>query len=155
MEQIKFSYDMSIGKVTIVEEDGAITYLNFGEVESGEERETPLINKTYEQLLEYFAGNRKTFDVLLAPKGTEFQQKVWQALQAIPYGETRSYKQVAEQIGNPKASRAIGMANNKNPIFIVIPCHRVIGANGSLVGFGGGLKLKQQLLTLEKKLASG
>ncbi len=89
------------------------------------------------------------FDLPLEPAGTEFQKSVWVALQAIPYGETRSYGDMARQIGNPKACRAVGMANNRNPISIVIPCHRVIGADGSLVGYGGGLDLKQKLLTLE------
>jgi methylated-DNA-[protein]-cysteine S-methyltransferase len=86
----------------------------------------------------------------LKPEGTEFQQLVWKALQTIPYGETRSYRDIAEQIGRPKLCRAVGMANHRNPITIIIPCHRVIGADGSLTGYGGGLPLKQQLLNLEK-----
>ena len=145
----KFSYQMDFGKITIAEETGVITHLTNGEVEEGLEIETPLIKKAYNQLIEFLEGKRKVFDLPLEPKGTEFQKQVWQALQTIPYGETRSYKEIAVQIGNPKASRAIGMANNKNPIFIVIPCHRVIGANGKLVGYGGGLALKERLLKLE------
>ena len=113
--------------------------------------ETPLLTEAAKQLLEYFSGNRTSFDLPLAPSGTEFQQKVWQALQTIPYGETWSYKKVAEAIGNPKASRAVGMANNKNPIAIMIPCHRVIGANGKLVGYAGGLDIKSTLLELETR----
>ena len=94
-------------------------------------------------------GKRKSFDLPLKPEGTEFQKKVWNALLDIPYGETRSYKDIAVAIGNPKACRAVGMANNRNPISIIIPCHRVIGANGSLVGYGGGLPIKIELLNLE------
>lgn len=114
-------------------------------------KETPLLIEAKSQLLAYLEGKRDTFELPLSPNGTEFQRKVWKALQTIPFGETRSYKQIAEAVGNPKASRAVGMANNKNPIAIFIPCHRVIGANGLLVGYGGGLKTKQFLLDLEKK----
>lgn len=101
------------------------------------------------QLTEYFAGKRKVFDLPLEPHGTEFQKKVWQALREIPYGTTCSYGEIAAKIGNPKASRAVGGANNKNPIAIVVPCHRVIGANGSLVGYASGLQTKEALLKLE------
>lgn len=148
--KFKFSYEIEIGKVTFVEENGALTHLTLVEVDDVEERQTPFIQESYEQLLAYLAGARKTFDLPLAPQGTTFQKQVWKELQKIPYGETRSYKEVAEQIGNPKACRAIGMANNKNPIFIMIPCHRVIGTNGKLIGYGGGLALKEQLLKLEQ-----
>lgn len=103
-----------------------------------------------EQLQAYFEGKRTTFDVPLALKGTPFQVKVWNALQTIPYGETRTYKEVAEQIGNPKAVRAVGGANNQNPVPVIVPCHRVIGSNGALVGYGGGLDIKVNLLELEK-----
>lgn len=102
-----------------------------------------------QQLTEYFAGERKTFDVALAPAGTEFQMSVWQALTEIGYGETASYADVAARIGNPKASRAVGTANGSNPIAIIVPCHRVIGSDGSLTGFGGGLDSKRFLLQLE------
>lgn len=102
------------------------------------------------QLMEYFQGKRKEFSIPLAPQGTEFQKKVWKALCTIPYGQTASYGEIATQIGNPKACRAVGGANNKNPIMIFIPCHRVIGADGSLVGFGGGLGAKRYMLDLEK-----
>ncbi|MGB4439469.1 MAG: methylated-DNA--[protein]-cysteine S-methyltransferase, partial [Sedimentibacter sp.] len=112
--------------------------------------ETKLINNASNQLNEYLNGIRTAFDLPLNPEGTEFQKKVWTALCEIPYGETRSYKQIAEAAGNSKASRAVGMANNKNPIMIFIPCHRVIGANGSLVGYAGGLDMKEKLLALEK-----
>jgi methylated-DNA-[protein]-cysteine S-methyltransferase len=103
------------------------------------------------QLKAYFAGELESFNLLLAPKGTPFQQKVWSELQQIPYGETVSYGELARRIGNPKASRAVGLANGSNPISIVIPCHRVIGANGKLTGYGGGLPIKEKLLALEKR----
>jgi methylated-DNA-[protein]-cysteine S-methyltransferase len=103
------------------------------------------------QLAEYFRGERRVFDVPLAPRGTEFQQRVWQALREIPFGETRSYGQVAERIGQPTAVRAVGAANGRNPLSIVAPCHRVIGANGDLTGFAGGIETKRFLLALEKR----
>lgn len=103
------------------------------------------------QLNEYFTSKRTTFDLELAPEGTEFQLRVWTALQSIPFGETRSYGEVAKQIGEPKAVRAVGAANGRNPIPIIIPCHRVIGANGSMTGFGGGIDTKVRLLALEKR----
>jgi methylated-DNA-[protein]-cysteine S-methyltransferase len=106
------------------------------------------------QLREYFAGKRTDFDLPLAPAGTVFQRAVWRRLQEIPYGETISYGELAQRIGNPKASRAVGAANGQNPIPIVIPCHRVIGANGKLTGFGGGLPTKEALLALEARQLS-
>ena len=112
--------------------------------------ETPLIQKAASQIKEYFEGKRKKFKLPLVMHGTEFQLAVWQALQDIPFGETRSYKEIAASIGRPKAVRAVGMANNRNPISIIVPCHRVIGHDGKLVGYGGGLPLKQYLLELEK-----
>ena len=110
----------------------------------------PILLETQKQLNEYFEGQRQVFDLPLDFEGTEFQQKVWQALLTIPFGETRSYKQIAEQIGNVKAVRAVGAANGKNPISIITPCHRVVGANGKLVGFAGGLENKDVLLQLEQ-----
>ena len=101
------------------------------------------------QLREYFAGERRSFDLPLAPRGTEFQRRVWRALLEIPYGKTISYGELARRIGQPSASRAVGLANGANPLPIVVPCHRVIGADGSLTGFGGGLPIKQKLLALE------
>ena len=111
----------------------------------------PILLETQKQLNEYFVGQRQVFDLPLDFEGTEFQQKVWQALLTIPFGETRSYKQIAEQIGNVKAVRAVGAANGKNPISIITPCHRVVGANGKLVGFAGGLENKDVLLKLESE----
>lgn len=115
------------------------------------EKETPLIKTAALQLNEYFEGKRKEFELPLSLNGTDFQRSVWKALQSIPYGETRSYKQIAQQAGNGKACRAVGMANHRNPVMIVVPCHRVIGADGSMVGYGGGLDMKEFLLRLEKE----
>jgi methylated-DNA-[protein]-cysteine S-methyltransferase len=110
--------------------------------------------KVIAQLRAYFAGKRKTFELPLLFEGTDFQKRVWTALCSIPYGETISYKQLAERIGNPKAVRAVGAANGANPIPIIVPCHRVIGNDGSLTGFGGGLPLKKRLLELESRQLS-
>ena len=149
-----------IGRLMLGEEDGALVRVAFErEIPVGIEEqaeELPLqakevLEKAERQLDEYFAGERKVFNLPLAPKGTEFQKKVWAALRDIPYGETRSYGQIAAAVGNPKASRAVGMANHRNPISIIVPCHRVIGADGRLVGFGGGLWIKERLLKLEKE----
>lgn len=142
-----------IGLLKIAEDGGAITEIRLAEDSlplDVEQNKTPLLIEAKRQLTEYFGDRRKVFDLPLAPKGTPFQQKVWAALQTIPYGETRSYKQIAEQIGNPKACRAVGLANNKNPIILVIPCHRVIGADGRLVGYAGGVWIKEKLLELEQ-----
>ena len=119
--------------------------------ESFEQNEHPLLVEVEKQLAEYFAGQRTQFNIPLDFQGTAFQKSVWSALLQIPFGETRSYKQIAESIGNVKAVRAVGAANGKNPISIIAPCHRVIGANGKLVGFAGGLKNKDILLNLESK----
>lgn len=109
----------------------------------------PLLTEAARQLGEYFAGTRQQFELPLQPEGTQFQLQVWQALSSIPYGETRSYAQIAQQIGRPKAVRAVGAANGRNPLSIIVPCHRVIGANGKLTGFAGGVSVKAQLLALE------
>ncbi|TDV72809.1 methylated-DNA--[protein]-cysteine S-methyltransferase [Pseudomonas sp. LP_7_YM] len=114
-----------------------------------EDRGSAILNRAEQQLAEYFAGARSYFDLALEFHGTEFQKQVWQALLTIPFGETRSYLQIAIQIGNPAAVRAVGAANGRNPISIVAPCHRVIGSSGALTGFAGGLTTKQMLLTLE------
>lgn len=115
-----------------------------------EDQNHPVLLNTQQQLTEYFNQTRTIFDLALDFQGTDFQKKVWQALLTIPFGETRSYKQIAEQIGNVKAVRAVGAANGKNPISIIAPCHRVVGANGKLVGFAGGLENKEILLKIEK-----
>jgi methylated-DNA-[protein]-cysteine S-methyltransferase len=119
------------------------------------EGSTGAIEETARQLREYFAGRRREFELPLAPEGTQFQKSVWRELQGIPYGRTISYGELARRIGNPKASRAVGAANGANPIPIVIPCHRVIGANGKLTGFGGGLPIKEKLLHLESQTEAG
>ncbi len=111
---------------------------------------TALTEKVFSELTEYFNSKRKTFDIPLELHGTDFQKKVWAELCKIPYGETRSYKEIAQAIGNEKACRAVGMANNKNPVVIIVPCHRVIGSNGSLTGYACGLEMKALLLQLEK-----
>ncbi len=112
------------------------------------------IGEAVRQLREYFSGQRTTFHLPLAPEGTEFQRNVWRRLQDIPYGKTISYGELAKRVGNPKASRAVGAANGVNPLPIVIPCHRVIGSNGKLTGFGGGLPTKEALLSLEQRVAA-
>lgn len=145
-------YDFPVGSIWIGEENEAITYIAFNVDKcraAFDKKETPLIKNAARQLTEYFNGQRKEFDLPLAPHGTGFQESVWQALQDIPFGETRSYKEIAIQIGNPQAARAVGMANNRNPISIIIPCHRVVGHNGDLVGYGGGINIKKYLLDLE------
>jgi len=110
----------------------------------------PVLVQTEKQLSEYFAGKRKTFSVALDMRGTRFQKNVWEALLAIPFGETRSYGQLAKQLGNPRATRAVGAANGRNPLSIIVPCHRVIGSSGKLTGFAGGLEAKAHLLNLER-----
>lgn len=145
-----FDYNTDIGIMRISESAGFITGISWdsGFTESIR-RETPLIEDAGRQLQEYFERKRKVFDLPLDPKGTAFQLKVWKALTDIPYGETRSYKDIAVAIGNSMAVRAVGGANNKNPFSIVVPCHRVIGSDGKLVGYGGGLEIKRFLLRLE------
>ena len=148
-----FYNDTKIGRLEIEENGEAITKIDFAKKEIEEyieKKETLLLKEAIKQLHEYLEGKRNLFDLPLAPEGTEFQNKVWNALKEIPFGETRSYGEIAKVIGNEKASRAVGMANNKNPIMIVIPCHRVIGANGKLVGYAGGVEVKEILLNLEK-----
>ena len=140
--------DSPIGPLTLVERDGALVRLSFG-AHGPDEPATPLLARAAAQLGEYFAGTRHEFDLPLAPSGTEFQLACWRALAEIPYGETRSYGQQAARIGRPDRARAVGAANGANPIAIILPCHRVIGADGSLVGFGGGLETKRRLLDLE------
>lgn len=148
--------ETAVGRIGIEERDGAVTQVFFadrkgrgGDAVPG--AETPLLAEAFRQLEAYLAGRLEAFDLPLAPEGTPFQLRVWKVLETIPYGETWSYKEVAARAGNPKATRAVGMANNRNPIAIVIPCHRVIGADGSLVGYGSGLGRKAWLLALEKR----
>lgn len=148
-------FDSPLGKIGITEKNQKITNVFFeSEMPPKQvfiEKETLLLKKAKVQLEEYFNGKRKIFDLPLQPKGTTFMERDWTELQKIPYGTTCSYKEIAIALGNPKACRAVGMANNRNPIAIIIPCHRVIGANGKLVGYAGGLHLKTFLLELEQK----
>ncbi len=144
--------DSPAGKLCIAESGGYITDIFFADERAMEAEEicTPVLEEAAAQLREYFQGKRKVFQLPIAPEGSPFRMKVWNALTKIPYGETRSYKQIAEAVGNAKACRAVGGANNKNPISIVVPCHRVIGADGSLTGYAGGTDKKSFLLELEK-----
>lgn len=151
------SIDTEIGRIVIGAENNEITDVTFSEADSATEKidtdeiKMPVLDQAAQELKEYLNGERTAFDLPLAPKGTVFQEKVWTMLLSIPYGETRSYGDIAKLIGNPKACRAVGMANNRNPISIIIPCHRVVGAKGDLVGYGGGLPIKQYLIELEKR----
>ena len=151
-------YDFEIGELAICEDNGKIVLVNVVKTKEDIEeiaknsiqKETSLIKNTKQQLDEYFAGKRKKFDIPIKLDGTDFQIKVWKELLKIPYGETCSYLDIAKCIGNPKASRAVGMANNKNKIIIIVPCHRVIGSNKKLVGYACGLDVKEKLLELER-----
>lgn len=142
-----------LGRMTLLERGGKLKELRLKAFvgEGEQEHKTPLLEQAAKELAEYFAGTRRAFSVPLMPEGTAFQQSVWSALRAIPYGRTLSYGGVAAKIGKPGAARAVGMANNRNPLPIFIPCHRVIGADGKMVGYGGGIDVKEFLLNLEAK----
>jgi methylated-DNA-[protein]-cysteine S-methyltransferase len=152
-----FFYKKKCLELSITEENDAIVNVSFGrrKPKNVTLAETPLIKEAAAQIDDYLAGRRRQFSLPLALHGTEFQLAVWKALQTIPYGETRSYCDIAAQIGKPKAARAVGMANHNNPVSIIIPCHRVIGKNGGLTGYGGGLHIKKFLLDLEQKALGG
>ena len=140
-----------IGALTLVEEDGALTEVRFGEKAQGVMlKSTELLERAARELDEYFRGERRAFTIPLNPHGTPFQKRCWDALCRIPCGETRTYAQQAAMIGNPKACRAVGMGNHYNPLPIFIPCHRVIGKNGTLTGYAGGLDIKETLLNIER-----
>ena len=147
-----YFYETVIGYLTISADEQGITDVSFGKRNPVHAvcQETPVIKQAVSEVQEYLEGRRREFTVPLHPQGTDFQLRVWQVLRTIPYGKTWSYKQVATAAGNRKASRAVGMANNRNPIAIIIPCHRVIGANGRLVGYAGGLDVKEKLLEIEQ-----
>lgn len=153
--------DSPIGRLFLAADDTGLRAVEFPQnrhpvKRDGEWREGdhPVLDEAIRQLDEYFAGTRETFDLPLAPRGTDFQLSVWQALRAIPFGDTWNYAQLAAKIGQPSAMRAVGAANGRNPIPIIVPCHRVIGADGSLTGFGGGVPTKAFLLRLEGALPS-
>ena len=143
-------YHSPFGAMQLCWADGAVTALNLAPFGACEGTPNELTSLVFRQLDEYFSGTRRTFDFPCRLHGTPFQQRVWAALRDIPYGETRSYKQLAEAIGQPNACRAVGMANHANPILIAVPCHRVIGADGSPGGYAGGAEMKQALLRLEQ-----
>ena len=148
--------DSPVGPLRLVADERGLRRLEFREGRSFEpppddwREDARALVPVVRQLDEYFAGRRKVFDLDLSPEGTEFQRRVWERLLEIPYGETISYGTLALRVGNPNASRAVGLANGRNPIAIIIPCHRVIGSNGTLTGYGGGLPTKQKLLELER-----
>jgi len=151
----RYIFTTRLGDIKISESNDFITKIQFIKEHIEQKaiafvKVSPLIMQAVTQLEEYLSGARKQFDLPLNPIGTEFQKSVWKILQMIPYGEHWSYKQVAIALSKPTAARAVGMANNKNPIPIIIPCHRVIGANGKLVGYAGGLAIKEKLLKLEQ-----
>ncbi len=154
-----------IGPITLIANDSALVCLTWGQDlaeisedlrSATETKDNPILSRAQVQLKEYFSGKRFSFDIPLEPKGTEFQKQVWQQLLQIPYGQHISYGEQAKRVGRPKAARAVGGANGKNPIGIIIPCHRVIGVSGHLTGFAGGLNIKTQLLALEgNQLSNG
>ncbi|MEV0699076.1 methylated-DNA--[protein]-cysteine S-methyltransferase [Saccharopolyspora sp. NPDC050389] len=161
MHSVKTVIDSPVGPLTLVAVDGALTGLYMEsqrhrppEEAFGEPDATPF-GPVIEQLGEYFSGQRSEFDLQMAPAGTPFQRTVWSALCEIPYGETITYGELAGRIGNPSASRAVGLANGKNPIGIIVPCHRVVGSTGNLTGYGGGLDRKQHLLDFERRNTAG
>lgn len=145
-----YKYNSIIGDIFISADENFLLSVQFVNHNFIENKENKIIRQTKKQLDEYFRGKRKKFELPLNPKGTEFQKKVWLQLMKIPYGKTATYKDIATLIGNTNASRAVGNANNKNPIAIIIPCHRVIGSNNKLTGYAGGLDKKEKLLNLEK-----
>lgn len=146
-----YADDKFIVGINIIQ--GNVNNINFKSkmIEDIKKKETPILKKAKTQLKEYFEGKRKHFDLPIKLEGTDFQMKVWKELLKIPYGETRTYKEIAKKIDNPDSQRAVGNANNKNKIAIVIPCHRVVGSNGKLIGYALGLEKKKYLIELEKK----
>lgn len=149
-------FSTAIGKIGLVANETAVLRLLFdGETDSEQpmERSTALLQDAGGQLLDYLAGRRRQFALPLAPTGTAHLRRIWDAVSAIPYGQTRSYRQIAAALGNPRSARVIGLANHRNPLPIFIPCHRVIGSDGQLTGYRGGLPLKQTLLELEQRHA--
>ena len=138
-----------IGPRTLTAVENALTGVIFGDAREGADAPSPALELAARELAEYFAGERREFTVPLAPEGTAFQRSVWDELRRIPYGETASYKDVSTRLGKPDAAIAVGQANRKNPIPIIIPCHRVIGANGRMVGYTGGMHIKKALLAIE------
>ena len=147
---MQYKYESIIGDIYISASENYLLSVDFQAQGNSIFGKNEIIKETIKQLNEYFSFKRKIFDLPLNPEGTDFQKKVWSILQTIPYGETRSYKEIAISIGKSKAYRAVGNANNKNPIKIIIPCHRVIGTNNKLIGYAGGINIKQKLINTEK-----
>lgn len=145
-------YESPFGPVRMDYEGDVLLRLRTVEPTKERGEPTELTKKVFSQLQEYFSGQRQTFDFPYELRGTEFQKKVWAALETIPYGQTRSYREIAQAVGNPKAVRAVGAANGKNPMWIVVPCHRVVGTNGTLTGYAGGIDMKRRLLELEQQV---
>lgn len=143
-------YETKFGFLHLFYEGDTLLSLKIVPEQSGENIRTDFTEKVYRQISEYLAGRRRSFAIRYVLRGTEFQKKVWQVLEKIPYGETWTYGTVAAEIGNRKASRAVGGACNRNPIWLIVPCHRLIGANGSLTGYAGGISMKEELLMMEK-----
>lgn len=150
MRSEKFFYKSPIGLLEIIYENNSIVLLKFADVITASDTNTYFPEKIKTQLDEYFMGKRKSFDIKINPKGTEFQKKVWQELSKIPFGKTESYSDIAKKIGQPNAWRAVGSACNKNPVMIIIPCHRVISKSGNLAGYAYGTELKARLLEFER-----
>ena len=148
-------YPFPYGILTIGYADGAVASISRRDEIGADGEPSALSDWARREIMVYLAGERRAFGFPMCARGTAFQEKVWRALAEIPYGQTRTYGQVAAMVGSPKAARAVGMANHHNPIWIAIPCHRVVGANGSLVGYAGGLEMKQSLLALEREGAEG
>jgi len=144
-------YDFEFGILKIGYTDTAITFFKQVDQIDVDNEHSTLSDLAFDQVREYLKGHRRTFDFPYELHGTEFQKKVWNALCQVPYGETRTYKEIASVVGNPKASRAVGMANNKNPLMVVVPCHRIVGTDGNLIGYADGLDMKKALLELERK----
>lgn len=144
--------ETEIGRLYLAEEDGYIVRISSGQAPVEDvQGDSPLLEQAAKEVAEYLAGRRRKFSVPVKAKGTPFQERVWAALRQIPFGETRSYGEIAKMVGSPKGARAVGMACNRNPVLLMIPCHRVVGSNGKLVGFACGLPMKEKLLSLEKQ----
>jgi methylated-DNA-[protein]-cysteine S-methyltransferase len=151
METFWMEFTAPVGRIIVIADDEAVTRIELSAKHrpKGKPAYNSVLTRAEKQLAEYFAGQREEFDLLLKPEGTAFQKKVWEALKRIPFGQTRTYGQIAKAVKSPAASRAVGAACGRNPLPIVVPCHRVIGSSGSLTGFGGGLAMKEWLLKHE------
>ena len=145
-------YEFPFGLLKIGYKKSVLTMVKKIDETSDYGRKTEFTERVYREIMEYLNGERISFDITYNLEGTDFQKRVWEELARIPYGETRTYKEIATRVGNVNASRAVGMANNKNPIMIIIPCHRVVGTNGKLIGYAGGIEMKKELLDMEENV---